>query len=243
MSEDRDREPSPNVQAKRAEKKEKYIAAARELISQSGIAEASVHGLARKLGLSPAALYWYFPSREALIGEVQRRVFSEIAQEYRARAESIAARLRDRGGDPAVCSLTVLLGLAQYYLEMPTRKPEQARVIGFSLDPRVWLNEEEGARFAPVLAQLFREVMLPFHHAAEVGALKAGAAPIRAVQFWAALQGLVQTAKLDRLAPGLFDAVKLGMESAATLLLGWGAQEATLSAARALWLEIAGELD
>ncbi len=243
MSENRDREPSPNVQAKRAEKKEKYIAAARELISQSGIAEASVHGLARKLGLSPAALYWYFPSREALIGEVQRRVFTEIAQEYRARAEQIDARLQERCDDAVVSSLTILLGLAHYYLEMPTRNPEQARVIGFSLDPRVWLDAEEGSRFAPVLAHLFREVTLPFQRAADVGALKADVAPGRAVQFWAALQGLVQTAKLERLAPGLFSAVKLGMASAETLMLGWGAQEAKLSAARALWLDLASELD
>ncbi len=243
MSENKEREPSPNVQAKRAEKKEKYIAAARELISQSGIAEASVHGLARKLGLSPAALYWYFPSREALIGEVQRRVFTEIAQEYRARREKLEAQLQTRTSDPAVACLTLVLGWAQYYLEMPTRNPEQARVIGFSLDPRVWLDVEEGARFAPVLLQLFREVSLPFQRAEEVGALKAGGAAGRAVQFWAALQGLVQTAKLGRLAPGLFDAAKLGMASAEALLLGWGAQEAALRAARALGQEIASELD
>jgi AcrR family transcriptional regulator len=242
MSEVKDREPSPGVLAKRAEKKEKYVAAARELIGQHGIAEASVHGLARKLGLSPAALYWYFPSREALIGEVQRRVFTELATDFRVRTEQLNAGFTRRSEDPVACSLAVLLGLAHFYLGMPERNPEQARVIGFSLDPRVWLDEEEGARFAPVLVNLVREVALPFQRAIDAGALRSGMAGARAVQYWAALQGLVQTAKLGRLAPNLFDAQILGMASADTLLLGWGANEETLRRARTLWGDYGTEL-
>ncbi|MFT3923975.1 MAG: TetR/AcrR family transcriptional regulator [Myxococcales bacterium] len=238
MSEIKEREPSPSVLAKRAEKKEKYVSAARELIGQHGLAEASVHGLARKLGLSPAALYWYFPSREALIGEVQRRVFAELAQEFHAHGAKLVAACKQHDSDPATASLTVLLGLAHYYLGMPERNPEQARVIGFSLDPRVWLDAEEGALFAPVLVNLFREVAIPFQQAADAGALQPGPANTRAVQFWAALQGLIQAGKLGRLAPTLFESYTLGMNSAETLLVGWGAQREAVMRARSLWSEL-----
>lgn len=239
MNEIKDREPSPSVLAKRAEKKEKYVAAARELIGQHGLAEASVHGLARKLGLSPAAIYWYFPSREALIGEVQRRVFAELTADFRERIERLLSECRRHSEDPAICSLVVLLGLADFYINMPERNPEQARVIGFSLDPRIWLDDSENARFAPVLEGLFREVSTPFKDAVASGALKAGKPTTRAVQYWAALQGLLQAGKLKRLAPGLFDSGSLGMASAHALLLGWGAQKETLLAAEALWEKLA----
>ena len=242
MNEIKDREPSPSVLAKRAEKKEKYVAAARELIGQHGFAEASVHGLARKLGLSPAAIYWYFPSREALIGEVQRRVFAELTKDFREQIERLVVDFKNHSKDPAACSLAVLRGLARFYLEMPERNPEQARVIAFSLDPRMWLDEAESDSFAPVLEALFREVSIPFQRAVDSGALNGGPPTVRAVQYWAALQGLMEAGKLGRLAPALVDTQSLGMASADALLIGWGAKTETLAAASALWEKIAGTL-
>src|SRR5690606_6453348 len=106
--------------------------------------------------------------------------------------------------------------------------------IAFSLDPRVWLDDQQGSLLAPVLVQLFREVARPFHVAMSVGALPDGSSSARAVQYWAALQGLLQSGKLARLAPGLFDVENLGLLSAEALLIGWGAQREHVAEARAL---------
>jgi AcrR family transcriptional regulator len=222
------------VQAKRAEKKEQFIATARRLIAEQGIAEASVHELARQLGLSPATLYWYFPSREALIGEVQRRVFHELGDVFASQIADYQRSAREAAAPPRVAALVVLLKLAGFYLELPDTRPEHARMIAFSLDPRVWLDDQQGALLAPVLVRLFREVALPFHTAETLGALRPGTASARAVQYWAALQGLVQTNKLARLSPGLFDARALGLSSAEALLVGWGAEPNELEDARKL---------
>lgn len=225
---------SPRVEAKRAEKKEQFIATARRLIAEHGIAEASVHELARQLGISPATLYWYFPSREALIGEVQRRVFHELGEIFASQITAFQGEARAAGAAPRVAALAVLLRLAGFYLGLPETHPEHARVIAFSLDPRVWLDDQQGALLAPVLVRLFREVALPFQVAESSGALGPGGAGARAVQYWAALQGLLQTSKLARLSPDLFDVRTLGMASAATLLVGWGADQTALRDARAL---------
>jgi AcrR family transcriptional regulator len=243
MREPKQREPSPAVRAKRAERKEKYVAAARELISQQGISEASVHGLARKLGLSPAALYWYFPSREALIGEVQRRVFAELAQEFSERVGVLTRSFAASSSDPRVSALGVLRSLAAFYLAMPTRSPEQARVIGFSLDPRVWLDETEATLLAPVLVRVFHELAAPFQKASEVGALLPGSATLRAVQLWSALQGVAQAGKLGRLAPRLFDVKMLGLSTTDTMLQGWGAERALMDQVRELSQALERELE
>jgi len=42
------------------------MAAATELIDRSGTEEVSMRGVARKLGLAPNALYYYFPNRKML---------------------------------------------------------------------------------------------------------------------------------------------------------------------------------
>lgn len=234
MGEGKASKPSPRVQAKRAEKKEQFVAMARRLIAEGGMAEASVHGLARRLGLSPAALYWYFPSREALIGEVQRRVFAELADEFARQITDFKRGFQALTGEPQVAALGVLLKLADFYLQLSETRPEHARVIAFSMDPRIWLDDQQGTLLAPVLVRLFREVAGPFHEAETLGAIRPGSSSTRAVQYWAALQGLVQAGKLARLSPELFDVANLGAASAEALLLGWGAAPAQLEHARTL---------
>ncbi|MGD8859748.1 MAG: helix-turn-helix domain-containing protein [Myxococcales bacterium] len=226
--------PSPRVQRKRAERRERIIEAAFAAIAESGPADFSLNQLARDLDYTPGALYWYFPSKEALVVEVQCMAFTELAHlinEARARWES----------DPAVADETrdarrlhSLLSLARYYLELGQTQPRYARLIAFSIDPRVWLDDESAARLSPVLAEVFTAVSAPFAAAHDDGVLRPGDAASRAIQYWTALQGVLQTGKLSRIAPGLFDVERLGMDSAETLLRGWGADPDALARVRAL---------
>ena len=49
---------------------EKIVAVALALIAQKGLDAFSLRDVARSLGVYPTALYWYFPNRNALLGEV-----------------------------------------------------------------------------------------------------------------------------------------------------------------------------
>jgi AcrR family transcriptional regulator len=51
-------------------RREEVLDAALELISEHGVAGASLRMLARKLGMSQPSLYHYFPSKDALVAEI-----------------------------------------------------------------------------------------------------------------------------------------------------------------------------
>ncbi|MDH5673026.1 MAG: TetR/AcrR family transcriptional regulator [Myxococcales bacterium] len=226
--------PSPRVQRKRAERRERIVEAAFQAIAEDGPADFSLNKLARDLDYTPGALYWYFPSKEALVVEVQCVAFSElttIINRERAAWEQQPALATQ---DLPCRRLHSLLALARFYLDLGRTEPRYFRLIAFSIDPRVWLDDDSAERLAPVLAEVFLAVAAPFIAAQEDGVLSPGDGAGRAVQYWTALQGLLQTGKLARIAPELFDVPRLGADSARALLLGWGADPDALERARAL---------
>jgi hypothetical protein len=127
-----------------------------------------------------------------------------------------------------------LLRLAYHYLGIEQTAPMHARMVAFTLDARVWLGEAEAKTLGPVIQALFTPAVTAFGLAEQSGALQPGEPQLRAVLYWAALQGTLQTNKLARIAPGLFDARRMGMGTAETLLRGWGAPPKALERARAL---------
>jgi AcrR family transcriptional regulator len=219
---------SARVQRKRRERRERIVAAAVGAIAELGPGEFSLNQLARDLDYTPGALYWYFASKEALVLEVQRRVFTELATVIAEGRQRWKQGPHLEGESEATRCLYTLLRQAHFYL---TLEGDKARIITFSLDPRQWLDEDHARELAPVLAELFRVSALGFVEAHELGVLVGGQPAHRAVQYWAALQGMIQTGKLARINPDLFHVVTLGVDSATTLLRGWGAPAEALERA------------
>jgi AcrR family transcriptional regulator len=87
----------------------KIVAAARALAHERGAAGLTMRGIARQLGVDPAALYWHFADKAELLDALARDAVGEHAIEIgtdgpwqeRARAlcHALAERLR---GDPAL---------------------------------------------------------------------------------------------------------------------------------------------
>jgi hypothetical protein len=170
-------------------------------------------------------------SKELLVLEVQKRAFTELAQKAAVARHGWQARAAQAGLEPVARQLHALLSLARFYLDLGRTEPQYARLITFSLDPRVWLDDASAAELAPVLGGVFTEVATPFAEAQHGGALSAGDGAQRAVQYWAALQGALQVGKLERISPSLFNGEALGLDTARTLLLGWGADPKALALA------------
>ena len=57
---------------KNAAKREHILAAAKALFAEAGLEGASLRAIAARAGYTPAALYFHFPSREAIYAEVLR---------------------------------------------------------------------------------------------------------------------------------------------------------------------------
>ncbi len=78
--------------------KSDVVDAATGLLDTYGIADLTMRRLARELDVSPGALYWHFPNKQALLGAVADRILrpvDDVTGSWRERVGGICARLRD----------------------------------------------------------------------------------------------------------------------------------------------------
>jgi AcrR family transcriptional regulator len=59
------------------ERKNEILDAALEVFAESGLQEASVDDVVKRAGLSKGTLYWYFKSKDRLIGALMKRFFAQ----------------------------------------------------------------------------------------------------------------------------------------------------------------------
>jgi TetR/AcrR family transcriptional regulator, tetracycline repressor protein len=76
------------------------IDAAAALLDAYGIADLTMRRLARELDVTPGALYWHFPNKQALLGAVADRILAPAkdgpaAVGWQNRIAEISSRLRD----------------------------------------------------------------------------------------------------------------------------------------------------
>ena len=103
-------------QNRRSRTREEILDAARGLIREHGFDRLSLRGVARAVGYSPAGLYEYFASKDALLDELARdghRLFTDALQ--RAVDE-------DPAGHP-------LVSLGEAYVAFALRRPEDFRLM------------------------------------------------------------------------------------------------------------------
>jgi AcrR family transcriptional regulator len=80
--------------------KHDVVDAATALLDTYGIADLTMRRLARELAVSPGALYWHFPNKQALLGAVADRILQPAcaqppATSWQDRVAQIGAKLRD----------------------------------------------------------------------------------------------------------------------------------------------------
>lgn len=78
--------------------KRDVVDAATALLDSYGIADLSMRRLARELNVSPGALYWHFPNKQALLGAVADRILhavDDVPGGWRDRVAGVCAGLRD----------------------------------------------------------------------------------------------------------------------------------------------------
>ena len=85
----------------------KIVAAARELAHERGAAGLTMRGIARHLGVDPAALYWHFADKAELLDAIARDAVDERAigadGPWQVRARRLCHELAERhGAEPAL---------------------------------------------------------------------------------------------------------------------------------------------
>jgi hypothetical protein len=160
---------------------------------------------------------------------MQRRVVTDIRERFvLARARWVEAAPPECGPGPALFELVLA---ARFYAELPRALPERFRLLGMLLgDPRQLVTEEDARKTVPIVLGFLGDVRALFDAAHETGALAPGDAMRRTLALWAGLHGALSLDKITRFDPR-FDAGRLALDLARTLLLGWGADPELLGAA------------
>jgi AcrR family transcriptional regulator len=79
---------------RREQSREEIVAAARRVMLRDGIAATTLDAVAKEVGLTKAALYYYYPSKDALYFEL---IFGAVEAESRAIHDAVAKT--NRGGE------------------------------------------------------------------------------------------------------------------------------------------------
>lgn len=82
---------SPRSQRRRERSRDEILDAARTVLEARGLQGLTMDEVARAVGLTKPALYYYFPSKDALLGELHHRSFAQMAQQLHDAVERTAS--------------------------------------------------------------------------------------------------------------------------------------------------------
>ena len=226
--------PAPDrLSRKREQKSMAVLDAAADLVLEAGLDGLTMQKLAARLDLAVGALYRYFPSKEALLAQLQIRALGDYDRWYQqAIAALSAAELA-----PGVAELAYLALCAQLYAQSAKSAPSHFALVSEATAlRRELLGPADGRQVLAAALPLLLRFGGWFSHAAQHQALIPGEASQRAILYFTSIQGLLQAQKLGRFSPGLIDSGLLPL-LLKTLFSGWGASPVVAEAALAAVME------
>jgi AcrR family transcriptional regulator len=221
---------SPRVARKRRARMQSILAAALEVAREEGRDALTLQRVAERLDVTPAALYRYFASKDALVAELQRSVITWLAEETRGRIDAAASFARDTELETGERALLNVLVTALTFEHFARTAPVEFGLLSMHLSaPEFALPEREALQVFRAAWSSLEDLAGHIETAAAHGALSSGEARDRALALWAGLQGVVQTRKLARSAAGRIDPTRIALGLVTSLLEGWGADPAMVS--------------
>jgi AcrR family transcriptional regulator len=223
-------------QRSRALRTEEVLAAARELVVSEGVEAVTLHRVARALSYVPAALYRYFPSKEALLAALIGRALRDLGQALRDAVDLHDARTAPGRRTGAPAALARVLVCVRAFVAWGRAAPHEATLVSLALaDPRVLVAQQQLAMGVLAEAAPGMQVVLEAvgRAVAEDALDDAPSVPVASMQLTAAVVGVWSVQKLTRLMPAAVDVEALVLLQARTVLRGLGARPATLAAAEA----------
>jgi AcrR family transcriptional regulator len=154
---------------------ETLVKSALEIIGSEGLGSLSLRALARHAGVSPAAPYRHFPSRDALLEAI-------AAQGFRLRSEAMRSAMQAAGSDPMARLLEVGVAFVLFATDHSSHYSvmTSAQLIEDSKDLEL---AEAGAESMGILLQAMRDGQ-------EAGQIAGGDLKVLAAAAWASVHGL-----------------------------------------------------
>jgi AcrR family transcriptional regulator len=195
---------------KRQETAVEIVDAAERIVLADDLSALTVHAIAAAVGVTPGALYRYFPSRDAIVAAVQLRVIDRLVA-------TVVAAIDAAPAQPLARIRAVGDALVAFARAEPTR---YALLAAMMATPRPLVGDREAADVLPAVLAATDRVRALFSEARVRGALSDGDDVSRMVALWAAVHGAIQLDKLSRFAPELA-AERVVRDAVDGLLAGW----------------------
>jgi len=211
-----------------------YLRTALRLATEEGLEALTMQRLADEVDAAVGTVYTYFPSKGALLAEVQREAIERLTGSYLLLRPDLEARVADE--DPRIASLAHLAGFARFWIASYDTYPQEQQLLqqlmsGSAADT---VPVDEATRVVPTVLRLLGLAEERFAAAAAAGALSDADPMDRTIVLAAALSGVLQVGKLAHWDDELLDGTRLGRQLVDDLLRGWGADPNLLAAAHSV---------
>jgi AcrR family transcriptional regulator len=224
----------------RRERERAYLDAAMDIAGREGIRALTMQRLADATGAAVGTVYTYFPSKGALVAELQRESIERLTRSYhhtRDRSGALLAGWRD----PKAEAVARLLVFGRFWIASADSLPHESRFLHSLMgEVEETVPPEEFHRVAPVALDLLKEAAGEVVAAGAVGVIEVDDPMDVVIRWAAALTGVLLTTNLAPLNPRAFDGRRLAPVLQHDLLVGWGAPKELVVRAEAHVAELAG---
>ena len=210
-----------------------FIDTAFRIVSEEGFDALTMQRLADETDAAIGAVYRYFPSKSALLAEVQRAAIDRLHVSFTLivdRAERVFAELEL---DPPALAMARLVLFGRWFIATADVFPQELHMLQILMsDPRERMSVEDGLRVVPSAMALLDRVRACVKSATETGALDDREDTMARVVTWAAaVGGVLQLTRLGVYDADLFDGDRLARNLTDDLFVAWGADRDRVEAA------------
>jgi TetR/AcrR family tetracycline transcriptional repressor len=200
------------------------LATALRIATAEGLDAVTMQRLATELDCAVGTIYTYFPSKSALVAEVQQQAIERLTRSYLQLGDEL------EGADP----LTHVVAIARFWIDIVRTYPEETRLLQLLMSQgERALGPEDVLRVAPGALRHLELAREPIAAATVAGALGAGDPWARTITLVAAINGVLQVSRLAHLDPELLNGERLARALVDDVLTGWGADRGALAHAHA----------
>ena len=225
-------QPPPGRRERNRRQRERaYLDAAMEIAGRDGIRNLTMVRLADQVDAAVGTVYTYFPSKGALIAELQREAIERLTASYHLVRDRSEAALAD-WDDPAAAAVARLAVFGRFWVASVDTLPQEAAFMHALIsESEETVPPEEHHRVLPAALTLLDEARSAVVTAAGLGAIEVDDPMDVVIRWAAALTGVLLTSNLAPLNPVAFDGRRLATVLQRDLLLGWGAPRALVERA------------
>ncbi len=216
----------------RVQRHHEFLTTAQHIVAAEGISALTMQRIADELDCAIGSIYRYFPSKNALLGELERTSLELLYTSLQLALSHLEDLIAEREIAGADAALARVMCASHFWIAAEQVFPQEVAVSRMLFtDPSVRFTEEDGARVLPAVFRVLMSASGLIDEATGVGALDQGASVDRAMIIIAGVTGVLLISGLTRWDEPLLDGGQLATTMVRGLVRGWGASDERLDLA------------